>query len=861
MSFIFIGINSNRLFAQSTNRILQRDSLDFSSHLYKTNTSYNQFNPIVFKGGLLYVSNKKSSSNLSGANKVYWVAKSQMDENWKDSSYKTIKLNDEFTAPTSNDNDILTNYSSRKYRNRLNSIESTFSDFNPDGAFTINDSTNEIFYSQLSTRKIKGSYRWELWHAYLKEGRLSHPRKIFTEKDTANYLYPHLTDNGKKLLFSSNKNGGIGGYDIYSIEKKNNQWDTTLQALNDINTVYNELAPSTIKQSLSEIYYSSDKTGGMGGYDAYKYSANSNLNINLGYPLNTINDDLGVAKINNSLFLTTIVAGKPEIKYFEYNPIKITVKGNLTYAFDSSIAINQKIYITDKDESKIIDSVTTDDKSNFTFEGKPNRNYLINTLNNDGFIESFVISTENIKSKDYIKHIALAGRSKEQIIDSVQNLIIIAEQNRIDSIKRFITNNKFIVYYDFAKYELQSFEKRVLDSALVGLKNNPSIFAIVGAFTDCVGSYEYNYKLSVKRGNAVVNYLIKNGLNKNRIITNGYSKKYSVTACLTGNNKDKRKLQQDNRRAELVFSDTKAYDWANLEKIRGSGFYTVRTKLNLGTLITPNNVTKLTANDPVNHLTDGPLVNKKPTLINIEASKISKDKIIVKTTQAVIRKDTIVQTIKPVVKKDTVVKVIKPIVKKDTVSKLSKTLIIKDTSLTARVNSNLKKRKDTVQLKSTPIIIAKASVIQADEELSKEEIIKALDSLAKLKIEQERIVDYLTKRINKKPILVFVNSDSIKVELYDNAIHDKDSVSIIYNNRLVVDRQELKVNKPIKFYLKVDKNKKHNELIMVAENLGSEPPNTAVMFITEKSGKRQQVMLSTDMTHNEVVYFINISKQ
>ena len=150
--------------------------------------------------------------------------------------------------------------------------------------------------------------------------------------------------------------------------------------------------------------------------------------------------------------------------------------------------------------------------------------------------------------------------------------------------------------------------------------------------------------------------------------------------------------------------------------------------------------------------------------------------------------------------------------------------------------------------------------MDADEELSKEEIIKALDSLAKLKKEQERIVEYLTKRINKKPILVFVNSDSIKVELYDNAIHDKDSVSVIYNNRIVVDRQELKVNQPIKFNLKVDKNKKHNELIMVAENLGSEPPNTAVMFITEKSGKRQQVLLSTDMTHNEVVYFINISK-
>jgi hypothetical protein len=306
----------------------------------------------------------------------------------------------------------------------------------------------------------------------------------------------------------------------------------------------------------------------------------------------------------------------------------------------------------------------------------------------------------------------------------------------------------------------------------------------------------------------------------------------------------------------------------------------------LGTLITPNNVTNLVANDSEKHLTVVPLVNKKSTLINTAASKITKDTIVVQAIKPVVKKetvvknanqfpkkdslasivnqiakkDTIVKTMKPVVKKDTVVKSVKSIVKKDTVAKLSKSVIIKDTSYTATVNANLKKRKDSVKQKNSSVIIAKASELEADEELSKEEIVKALDSLAKLKREQERIVDYLTKRNNKKPILVFVNSDSIKVELYDNAIHDKDSVSVIYNSRIVVDRQELKVNQPIKFNLKVDKNKKHNELIMVAENLGSEPPNTAVMFITEKSGKRQQVLLSTDMTHNEVVYFINISK-
>ena len=172
----------------------------------------------------------------------------------------------------------------------------------------------------------------------------------------------------------------------------------------------------------------------------------------------------------------------------------------------------------------------------------------------------------------------------------------------------------------------------------------------------------------------------------------------------------------------------------------------------------------------------------------------------------------------------------------------------------------LAQSSDLVMKPSESVKVAAPSTY-VDEEISKAEILKALDSLATLKKEQERIVEYLTKRINKKPIDVFVSSDSVTVEIYDNAIHDKDSVSIIFNNRIIVDKQELKVNKPIKFKLKVNKDKKFNELIMVAENLGAEPPNTAVMFVTEKNGRRQQIMLSTDMLHNEVVYFIRIGKE
>jgi KaiC/GvpD/RAD55 family RecA-like ATPase len=212
------------------------------------------------------------------------------------------------------------------------------------------------------------------------------------------------------------------------------------------------------------------------------------------------------------------------------------------------------------------------------------------------------------------------------------------------------------------------------------------------------------------------------------------------------------------------------------------------------------------------------------------------------------------------VKDTSIVKVIEE-VKKDTIK------VNKSSSSVTKLNSN-HSPKSVIKVSPKPNVAETKPIVQVaapstyvDDQISKSEILKALDSLATLKREQERIVEYLTKRINKKPIDVFVSSDSVTIEIYDNAIHDKDSVSIIFNNRIIVDKQELKVNKPIKFKLKVDKNKKFNELILVAENLGSDPPNTAVMFVTEKNGRRQQIMLSTDMLHNEVVYFIRIGKE
>ena len=94
-------------------------------------------------------------------------------------------------------------------------------------------------------------------------------------------------------------------------------------------------------------------------------------------------------------------------------------------------------------------------------------------------------------------------------------------------------------------------------------------------------------------------------------------------------------------------------------------------------------------------------------------------------------------------------------------------------------------------------------------------------------------------------------SGEITIDLYDNGEIDGDTVSIYHNNELIVSRAGLS-DKPIHFSLQVDTIQPHHELVMVANNLGSIPPNTSVMIITVNN-KRFEVYISSSEQKNAKV--------
>lgn len=132
----------------------------------------------------------------------------------------------------------------------------------------------------------------------------------------------------------------------------------------------------------------------------------------------------------------------------------------------------------------------------------------------------------------------------------------------------------------------------------------------------------------------------------------------------------------------------------------------------------------------------------------------------------------------------------------------------------------------------------------------------ATDTLVATTVQQRTIQNIVVnkeykKRENEVQNEIEVNSDSISVNFYDNGEIDGDSISVFFNDKLLGANLMLST-KAIHMDIKLDTTKKVNVLSMFANNLGSIPPNTALMLVYDGS-KRYEIRLSSDLEKNATV--------
>jgi len=122
---------------------------------------------------------------------------------------------------------------------------------------------------------------------------------------------PYFDKLCQRLYYCSNMTGGIGGWDIYYTELKNGQWGVRVNLGPKVNTPFDELFPSVYKDLL---VFSSEAQEGLGGFDNYVYSLTTGRLENL-WPFNTSGDDLSFRIIQSSP-LKAIGVNVPNAKYY-----------------------------------------------------------------------------------------------------------------------------------------------------------------------------------------------------------------------------------------------------------------------------------------------------------------------------------------------------------------------------------------------------------------------------------------------------------------------------------------------------------------------------------------------------------------
>ena len=110
----------------------------------------------------------------------------------------------------------------------------------------------------------------------------------------------------------------------------------------------------------------------------------------------------------------------------------------------------------------------------------------------------------------------------------------------------------------------------------------------------------------------------------------------------------------------------------------------------------------------------------------------------------------------------------------------------------------------------------------------------------------------LKTRANPLIKQIETEAGEIRFSLYDNGIVDGDTVSVYHNNTLLVAHARLS-EKPISFSIAIDAAHPHHELIMVADNLGSIPPNTSLMVITAGTKRYEVFISSTEQKNAKVI--------
>lgn len=343
----------------------------------------------------------------------------------------------------------------------------------------------------------------EIWQSQRSDASWGKATKCVISRDTlTSYAHPAVSPDGEWLYFVSDAEGGEGGLDIWRTRILSSGFGGMENLGRPINTAGDEMFPSF--RPNGDLYFSSDGHPGMGGLDifiAHEDSIRGTIVENQQYPLNSAADDFGMTfegVHNRGFFSSSRNDGKgwEHIFSFECPEILQTVTG-WVYEKDGYELPEALVYMVGNDGTNLKLSVKGD--GSFTQVLKPGVDYvLLGTCK--GYLnvknEIRVQPEDEEESHEYTLQFPLPPINVPVLIDNI--------------------------FYEFDRADLTPESTEALDQ-LVGMMNeNPNITIELSAHCDYRGNDDYNQRLSQRRAESVVRYLIQHGVAKDRLTAVGY---------------------------------------------------------------------------------------------------------------------------------------------------------------------------------------------------------------------------------------------------------------------------------------------------------------------------------------------------
>ncbi len=367
-----------------------------------------------------------------------------------------------------------------------------------EGASTLSSTGDQMIFTRCRYDKAE-PLGAELYEASQSRGSWSDPIKVQVVGDSIIAAHPALNEDETILYFVSDMPGGYGGKDIWQAAKAGSTYEKPINLGETINTPGDEMFPFV--RDNGELYFSSNYHIGMGGFDIFVANKDEEGNWtieNMGSPINSPSDDFGIAYVvgqNKGMFSSSRKGSRGDDIYSFVVPPKIySVEGEVFNKETNSKISGATIRIIGTDGTNL--KMRTKN-GKFKLKLKPETEYIFAAFK-DGFLRDKATANTigMADSRDFRFELFLTPTDAPIKVENIN--------------------------YKFGSWELLPESKLALDTVVEILVFNPTITIELMAHTDHVGSDQFNFDLSQKRAQSVVEYLIEKGINPQRLVAKGY---------------------------------------------------------------------------------------------------------------------------------------------------------------------------------------------------------------------------------------------------------------------------------------------------------------------------------------------------